>query len=212
MAAERPHALQGAMMFTLRFIAINALILSVFLPNPEGMAQNQYGSKKVEMLFDSLMRRGDLPLEFKVSVYRTSATGLGAYIGTIVARNSMIKIAGREEPALLLKANLSGLTPGPHAYHIHEYPNCGPKEKDGVMVPGLAAGAHLFAEHQVGTEMVTYKSHLGNLPNLIAAADGTSAEEVIAPRLALADLVNRSIMIHASQDDNSAREACGVFK
>jgi Cu-Zn family superoxide dismutase len=200
------------MMFTLRSIAFNALILLVFFYHSEGMAQKQDEGKKVEKLFDSLMRRGDLPLEFKVSIYRTSATGLGRFIGTIVARNSMIRIADREEPALLLKANLSGLAPGPHAFHIHEYPNCGPKEKDGVMVPGLAAGAHLFAEHQVGSEMVTYKSHLGSLPNLIVAGDGTTAEEVIAPRLALADLVNRSIMIHVNQDDNSAREACGVFK
>jgi superoxide dismutase, Cu-Zn family len=80
------------------------------------------------------------------------------------------------------------------------------------MVPGLAAGAHLFAEHQMGTEIVTYKSHLGNLPNLLVAADGASTEEVVAPRLALADLLNRSIMIHATKDDDSAREACGVFK
>jgi Cu-Zn family superoxide dismutase len=206
------HALQGAMMSTLRFIAFNVLISFVFLHNPDAMAQKQDGSKKMEKLFDNFMRRGDLPLEFKVSVYRTSATGLGPYIGTIVARNSMIKIAGREEPALMLKANLSGLAPGPHAYHIHEYPNCGPKEQNGVVVPGLAAGAHLFAEHQAGSEMVTYKSHLGNLPNLIVGADGTTAEEIIAPRLALADLVDRSIMVHANQDDNSAREACGVFK
>jgi Cu-Zn family superoxide dismutase len=176
------------------------------------MAQKQDGDRKVEKLFDNLMRRGDLPVDFKVAIYRTSATGRGPYIGTIVASNSMIKIAGREEPALMLKANLSGLAPGLHAFHIHEYPNCGPMEENGVMVPGLAAGAHLFAEHQMGSEMVTYKSHLGNLPNLIVRADGTTAEEVIAPRLAVADLVNRSIVIHAGQDDESAREACGVFK
>src|SRR5215813_12776775 len=155
------------MMSTLRFIVYNVLIPLLFFHSPEAMAQKQDENKKVEKLFDNLMRRGDLPLEFKVSVYRTSTTGLGQHIGTIVARNSMIKIAGREEPALMLKANLSGLAPGPHAYHIHEYPNCGPKEQNGVMVPGLAAGAHLFAEHQVGSEMVTYKSHLGSLPNLI---------------------------------------------
>src|SRR3974377_1092900 len=104
------------MMFTLRFIAFSLLILLVLLHNSEGIAQKQDGSKKVETLFDNLMRRGDLPLEFKVSVYRTSTTGLGPYIGTIAVRNSMIKIGGREEPALVLKANLSGLTPGPHAY------------------------------------------------------------------------------------------------
>jgi superoxide dismutase, Cu-Zn family len=198
-------------MFTLRFIAFNVLMLLAFLHCSKGMAQNTDGGDGKAAL-DKLMRSGYLPVEFKVSVYRTSTTGIGPYIGTITVRNSYIKIADREEPALFLKANLIGLKAGPHAYHIHEYPDCGPKEKDGVMVPGLAAGAHLFAEHRMGTEIVTYKSHLGNLPNLVVAADGASTEEVVAPRLALADLVNRSIMIHATKEDDSAREACGVFK
>jgi superoxide dismutase, Cu-Zn family len=161
---------------------------------------------------EALLRSGRLPFEFEVQMYRTSSTGLGPYIGTITIRNTMIKIAGRDEPALVLKANLVNLSPGPHAFHIHEYPDCGPKEKDGVMVPGLAAGAHLFAQHQEGSETVTYKSHLGNLPNLHVGADGRSTEEVVAPRLLVGDLLNRSIMIHASQDDNSARAACGVFR
>jgi superoxide dismutase, Cu-Zn family len=196
-------------MFRWRFIALSALALPAFLYSSGVTAQKQ--NLNVEKLFDDFMRRGDLPLEFKVSVYRTSTRGLGPYLGTITVRNTMIEIGGRQEPALILKAKLADLTPGPHAFHIHEMPNCGPKEKDGVMVPGLAAGAHLFAGHMMGAQMVTYKSHLGNLPNLLINADGTSAEEIIAPRLALADLVGRSIMIHASQDDGSAREACGVF-
>lgn len=198
-------------MFTSRFTTFILLFFLVSLHSFEGAAQTQ-GNAKTDQLFDNLMRSGKLPFEFKVDMHRTAATGLGPYIGTITVLNTMIKIAGREEPALLLKANLINLTPGPHAFHIHEYPDCGPKLKDGVMVPGLAAGAHLFAEHQVGTDIVIYKSHLGSLPNLLVDAYGATTEEVIAPRLALADLVNRSIMIHASQDDNSARLACGIFK
>jgi len=157
-------------MLTRRFVALNLLFLLVCFCSSAGMAQKQEGSSvKFEKLFDNFMRRGDLPLEFKVSVYRTSMTGLGPYIGTIIVRNAFIKIADRDEPALFLKANLKDLEPGPHAFHIHEYPDCGPKEKNGVMVPGLAAGAHLFAEHKMGEETVTYKSHLGNLPNLLLA-------------------------------------------
>ncbi len=200
-------------MFNRRLIAFNILVLFALFHSSQGAAQKHDGSPaKVEKLFDDFMRRGDLPMEFKVAVYRTSTTGLGPFLGTIVVRNTMIKIGGRDEPALILKAHLANLTPGPHAFHIHEYPDCGPKEKDGVMVPGLAAGAHLFAEHKMGEQTVTYKSHLGNLPHLLAGADGTTTEEIVAPRLALADLVNRSIMVHASQDDASAREACGIFK
>ncbi|MGO9545397.1 MAG: superoxide dismutase family protein [Rhodomicrobium sp.] len=203
-------------MLTWRCIAINVLMFSVFLYSSEGMAQKQdVKTAKFEKLFDDFMRRGDLPVEFKISVNRTSATGLGPYVGTITVRNSFIKVGGRDEPALIVKANLVNLTPGPHAFHIHEHPDCGPAEKNGVMVPGLAAGAHLFAEYKTGgIEPVTLicKSHLGNLPNLLVSPDGTTTEEIVVPRLALADIVNRSIMVHASQDDTSAREACGVFK
>ncbi len=200
-------------MFIRRFSVPNFLFLFILFHNSNSIAQTQEeSSAKVEKLFDNFMRRGDLPLEFTVSIYRTTATGLGPYLGTIVVRNSMIKIAGREEPALILKPNLEKLTPGLHAFHIHENPDCGPKAKDGVMVPGLAAGAHLFAEHKMGSEMVTYRSHLGNLPNLLVNRDGTASEEVAAPRLSLADLVNRSIIIHAGQDDYSVRDACGVFQ
>ncbi len=120
-----------------------------------------------------------------------------------------------DEPALIIKANLLNLTPGPHAFHIHEKPDCGPKAKAGVMVPGFAAGEHLFAEYKTGgIEPVTLicKSDLGKLPNLLVNADSTATEEVVLPRLTLADIVNRSILIHAGQDDSSPREACGVFK
>src|SRR5208282_1169670 len=114
-------------MLTRRCIAFSALIFSVFLYNSEGMAQiHDVKTAQVDKLFDNFMRRGDLPVEFKVSVYRTSATGLGPYVGTITVRNSFIKVADREEPALIVKANLANLTPGPHAFHVHENPECGP--------------------------------------------------------------------------------------
>jgi superoxide dismutase, Cu-Zn family len=202
-------------MFARFLVVLCAMGPMVYFQISECRAQKQEAKVQVEKLFDSFLRRGDFPLKFKVSVYRTSRTGLGAHIGSIVASNSMITIADRKEPALVLKANLTGLQPGAHAFHIHENPDCGPKEKDGVMVPGLAAGAHLFAEYNTGgIEPVTLicKSHLGNLPNLTVNQDGTSTEEIIVPRLALADLVNRSIMVHETKDDTSSREACGTFK
>src|SRR5208337_4334485 len=132
-------------MFARFLVVLCALAPMAYFQTSECRAQNQEKKAKVEKLFDSFLRRGDFPLKFKVSVYRTSKTGLGPYIGSIVASNSMITIADRKEPALVLKANLTGLPPGAHAFHIHQNPDCGPKEKDGVMVPGLAAGAHLFA-------------------------------------------------------------------
>ena len=60
--------------------------------------------------------------------------------------------------------------------------------------------------HLSGT---VFTSHLGNLPRLEADADGSVTKAVVAARLTLADVANRSLVIHANQDDNSERLACG---
>ena len=149
------------------------------------------------------------PLEVEVTMRLTSESGVGTAIGTISVKNSEVLVAGRKEPALLLQPNLAGLRPGLYAFHVHENPNCGPALKDGVAVPGLGAGAHLWLSGTGQLSGTTFTSHLGDLPNLEVNADGTATKVVVAARLSLADVANRALMIHVSQDDNSARMACG---
>jgi len=149
------------------------------------------------------------PLEVEVTVRLTSEGNVGNAIGTIAVKNGEVLVAGRKEPALLLKPSLRGLQPGLYAFHVHENPNCGPAIKDGKSVPGLAAGAHLWLSGTGQLSGTTFTSHLGDLPNLEVNADGTATKVVVAARLSLADVANRALMVHASQDDNSARMACG---
>jgi Cu-Zn family superoxide dismutase len=149
------------------------------------------------------------PLEVEVVVRLTAESGVGNAIGTITVKNSEVLVAGRREPALLLKPNLRGLRPGSYAFHVHQNPNCGPAIKDGVPVAGLAAGAHLWLSGIGQLSGTTFSSHLGDLPNLEVNADGTSTKVVVAARLSLADVAHRVLIIHASQHDNSARMACG---
>ena len=80
---------------------------------------------------------------------------------------------------------------------------------DGIPVPGLAAGAHLWLSGIGQLSGTTFTSHLGDLPNLEVNVDGTATKMLVAARLRLADVANRAMMIHASQDDNSGRMACG---
>jgi superoxide dismutase, Cu-Zn family len=150
------------------------------------------------------------PQDVIVPFHLTSTDGVGRKIGFIHARNTRMSVGTREEIALVLSPNLEGLSPGPHAFHVHSNPNCGPGEENGKVVPGLAAGPHLFLKGTGHDSGVTYLSHLGNLPNLLVASDGTAKQEIAVPRLTLDDIRGRSIVIHASQDDASARQACGV--
>ncbi len=172
----------------------------------DGGEQTLSTDQRKEM-FRTFLKWKENQTEATIQVHMTSATGIGPFAGTIRASNTTITVAGAEEQALLLQPSLKELTPGPHALHLHSFPNCGPSEKDGVMVAGLGAGGHLFAEQ----EGKTFGSHLGDLPDLQVAPDRTASEIIVVPRLTLADLLERSIMVHASGSDTSSRLACGVI-
>ena len=137
------------------------------------------------------------PLQVEVNVRLTSTGGAGELIGTLTVANTEIMVAGRKEAALLLKPNVRGLRPGLYAFHVHENANCGAALKDGEPVPGLAAGSHLWLSGTGQQSGTTFTSHLGNLPNLEADADGTATKPVVAARLTLADVAKRSLMIYA---------------
>jgi Cu-Zn family superoxide dismutase len=194
-------------------LAAIAKAFDVFLEN-RGLSTDKKNAgalsaeQKAEM-FRVFLTWPQNPLEVEVTMRFTSESGVGNAIGTISVKNSEVLVAGRKEPALLLQPNLSGLRPGLYAFHVHENPNCGPALKDGISVPGLAAGAHLWLSGIGQLSGTALTSHLGDLPKLEVNADGAAAKVVVAARMSLADIANRALMIHASQDDNSARIACG---
>jgi Cu-Zn family superoxide dismutase len=121
----------------------------------------------------------------------------------------------------MFKLDLHGLPPGEHGFHVHANPSCAPGEKDGKPVPAGGAGAHLDPE-KTGMHMGPMgKGHLGDLPLITVAADGTAKATLAAPRIkSLEDLKGHALMIHAGGDNYSdqpaplggggARLACGV--
>jgi len=148
-----------------------------------------------------------------VEMYSLTPEDHGAKIGEIlVSENSY---------GTLFTPKLTGLSEGLHGFHVHVNDSCDAAEKNGQMVPGLAAGGHLDPQ-QSNSHLGPYNnSHLGDLPALYADASGTASLPVLAPRLQLQDLKGRSLMIHQGGDNYSdtpkslggggARVACGVI-
>ena len=140
--------------------------------------------------------------------------GIGADVGTITISESRY--------GLVFTPALRGLPPGLHGFHVHENPSCDPKEKDGKMVAALAAGGHLDPAKTGKHDTPWGDGHLGDLPPLYVAADGTATQPVLGPRLKVADVAARSLMVHAGGDNHAdhpaplggggARVACGVVK
>jgi len=150
--------------------------------------------------------------EVTVTMNHVNAGGVGAIIGTVVFQDTA--------KGLLMMPNLSGLGEGQHGFHVHQNPDCGTKENDGAMVPGLAAGGHFDPGNTGKHEGHDGKGHLGDLPVLYVGEDGRATRQSFAPRLKTSDLAGRSVVIHAGGDNYSdqparlggggARVACGV--
>ena len=117
---------------------------------------------------------------------------------------------------------LAPLPPGLHGFHVHENPSCAPREQDGRMQPALAAGGHLDPARTGRHGEPWGDGHLGDLPALHVAADGSASTSVLAPRLkTLADVRQRALIVHVGGDNHAdhpaplggggARLACGVI-
>ena len=122
---------------------------------------------------------------------------------------------------LVFTPAVRGLPAGVHGFHVHENPSCGPDEKDGKPVPAGAAGGH-YDPAKTGRHAEPWGTgHMGDLPALYVNADGTATNPVLAPRLKLADVARRALMIHVGGDNHAdhpaalggggGRMACGVI-
>ena len=148
-----------------------------------------------------------------IQVYQVDAKGVGASIGTVTFKQTA--------KGLLITPALGKLSPGEHGFHIHENGSCEAALKDGKMGAALAAGGHLNPE-KVAHHGTPLDGHLGDLPALTVNDKGFATTPVLAPRLKLADIQGRAIMIHAGGDNYSDspkplggggdRVACGVIK
>lgn len=147
-----------------------------------------------------------------VTMNDVNADGVGDIIGTVVFQDSA--------KGLKIVPNLKGLSEGQHGFHVHQNPACGPKEKGGKRVPGLAAGGHFDPKKVDKHEGPSGQGHLGDLSVLYVGAVGRATRSSFAPRLKTADLAGRAIVIHAGGDNYSdnpkklggggARVACGM--
>lgn len=152
--------------------------------------------------------------EVMVPMKMVDEKGAGENVGQVAVSQTQY--------GLVFAPSLKGLPPGLHGFHVHQNPSCEPKEKDGKMVPAGAAGGHYdpAATNAHGTPWG--EGHLGDLPALYVDAQGAATQPVLAPRLKLADVKGRALMVHAGADNYSdqpaalggggARVACGIIK
>lgn len=143
-----------------------------------------------------------------------SAAGTGAVLGTVTLEETPY--------GLVFTPALAGLEPGVHGFHVHEKGSCASDMKDGKPVAALAAGGHYDPDNSKQHGAPWGTGHRGDLPGLVVDVKGAASTSVLAPRLKLADVKGRSLMIHMGGDNHAdhpqplggggVRMVCGVIQ
>jgi Cu-Zn family superoxide dismutase len=113
-------------------------------------------------------------------------------------------------------AKVSGLSPGPHGFHIHEKGDCSAAD-------GTSAGGHFNPTNQPHGDPASAAHHGGDMPMLVADANGNATLDATLDGVTIGsgpgDIVGRAVVVHKDVDDfktqpagnSGARIACGVI-
>jgi superoxide dismutase, Cu-Zn family len=154
---------------------------------------------------------GESTAPLHVAVARLESASDGPRVdGTVV-------FTEQEGGGVLVEANVTGLEPGLHGFHVHEEGDCG--------APGFeSAGGHFGLEGQRHGAPTDERSHLGDLGNIESGPSGTVRYVIRSDDLTLDDAEtsarDKAVVIHAGRDDYESqpsgdsgdRIACGVIR
>ncbi|MDF5758499.1 superoxide dismutase family protein [Spongiactinospora sp. TRM90649] len=175
-----------------------------------------------------------------VTAIAEATSAQGGRLASAVIRDVEGNIAGRLTIARegygksRVTVSVKGLSEGYHGFHIHGAGVCDPKAVDpatGKVSPFFTAGGHFDLTQS------THGRHSGDLPAVLAGADGTATSSVVTDRFRatqLADADGSAVIVHALADnlaniperyapdgpddatkrtgDAGGRVACGVIK
>ena len=112
-------------------------------------------------------------------------------------------------------ADLQGLTPGKHGFHVHELGDCSCDD-------GMCTGAHFNPTNAPHGSPTDAHVHVGDFGNIVADDNGNAHYDEINKHISLNgphSIIGRSLIIHADPDDlttqptgnSGKRIGCGVI-
>jgi Cu-Zn family superoxide dismutase len=121
----------------------------------------------------------------------------------------------QEGKGVRVMADLTGLTPGEHGFHVHENADCSAPDAS-------SAGDHFNPTGHAHAGRDAGERHVGDLGNITADASGRARLDYLDTKLALSgehSIVGRSVVVHAKPDDlksqpsgdSGARVGCGTI-
>jgi Cu-Zn family superoxide dismutase len=152
-----------------------------------------------------------------------SAAGAQTKVGATLASSPGNNVAGtvvfvQEGRKVFVVADVTGLKPGAHGFHVHEKGDCSAPDFS-------SAGGHFNPDGKPHGDPGAGAHHVGDMPALVADASGRAKARAELRSMSVGggganDIVGKSVVVHADPDDfrtqpagnSGARVACGVIK
>lgn len=101
------------------------------------------------------------------------------------------------DTGIVVAAHISGLTPGKHGFHVHEF-------GDVSDLNGKSAGGHFNPDGTKHGGPFDSERHAGDLGNIEANAEGAGSLTYTDPVITLngpAAIIGRAVVVHTGEDD-----------
>lgn len=127
-----------------------------------------------------------------------------------------IRFVQTDAGTVLITGRITGLTPGPHGFHVHEKGNCSAPDAS-------SAGGHFNPTGSAHGSAGNDVRHGGDLGNIIAGPDGVAEVNIQTTGISLGtapdSIVGRAVVVHAKADDlvtqpsgnAGSRVGCGLI-
>jgi superoxide dismutase, Cu-Zn family len=103
----------------------------------------------------------------------------------------------QKDDGVEIVADLTGLEPGEHGFHVHEFGDCS-------MADGKCAGGHFNPTGAPHGSPDSDKRHAGDFGNIKADSDGKASYKRTDKMIKLngpRSIIGRSVIVHAKADD-----------
>lgn len=107
------------------------------------------------------------------------------------------------EGGIKVVAHLTGLTPGKHGFHIHEYGDCSADD-------GSSAGGHFNPTGMQHSMPSSDKRHEGDMGNIEAGKSGEAHLEYIDHAMSFSgekSIIGHAVIVHEKEDDLKSQPA-----
>ena len=119
-----------------------------------------------------------------------------------------------------IQAEITGLTPGNHGFHVHQFGDCSAASTNGSI---FEYGGHFNPTNKPHAGPDAVERHVGDMGNIEADASGSAKLDYLDHHISVANdkesVIGRSVVVHVKADDlksqpagdSGARVACGVI-